>query len=42
MRQVTRPLSLIVPISLYQAPGQLWKVLRDYKDGRTAGLRRRS
>jgi predicted amidophosphoribosyltransferase len=41
MRQVTRPLSLIVPISLYQTPGQLWKVLRDYKDGRTPGLRRR-
>jgi hypothetical protein len=40
MRQVTRPLSLIVPISLYQTPGQLWKVLRDYKDGRTPGLRR--
>ena len=41
MRQVTRPLSLVVPISLYQVPGQLWKVLRDYKDGRTAGLRER-
>ncbi len=41
MRQVTRPLNLIVPISLYQTPGQLWKVLRDYKDGRTASLRRR-
>jgi hypothetical protein len=38
---VTRPLSLIVPISLYQTPGQLWKVLRDYKDGRTVSLRRR-
>jgi predicted amidophosphoribosyltransferase len=41
MRQVTRPLALVVPISLYQTPGQLWKVLRDYKDGRTASQRTR-
>jgi predicted amidophosphoribosyltransferase len=41
MRQVAQPLNLIVPISLYQTPGQLWKVLRDYKDGRTQRLRTR-
>jgi predicted amidophosphoribosyltransferase len=41
MRQVTQPLTLIVPISLYQTAGQLWKVLRDYKDGRTSSQRTR-
>jgi predicted amidophosphoribosyltransferase len=31
--QVSRPTRHIVPVSLYQAPGQLWQVLRYYKDG---------
>jgi predicted amidophosphoribosyltransferase len=39
MGQVSRPLSLIVPISLYEVPGQLHYVLRNYKDGYTEGLR---
>jgi predicted amidophosphoribosyltransferase len=32
-QQVSRPLSLVVPISLYEIPGQLHHVLRNYKDG---------
>jgi hypothetical protein len=40
MKQVVRPVRRVVPISLYQTPGQLWKVLRDYKDGFTATQRR--
>lgn len=39
MRQVSQPLSLIVPISLYEVPGQLHYVLRQYKDGYTESLR---
>jgi hypothetical protein len=41
MRQVSRPVRRVVPISLYQTPGQLWKVLRDYKDGLTVTQRHR-
>src|SRR6266511_5970824 len=37
MRQVSHPVSLVVPISLYETTDQLWTVLRGYKDGRTAG-----
>jgi predicted amidophosphoribosyltransferase len=39
MRQVSFPVRRVVPISLYQTPGQLWKVLRDYKDGLTVTQR---
>jgi hypothetical protein len=31
MWQVSRPTALVVPISLYEVPGQLWHVLRYYK-----------
>jgi hypothetical protein len=41
MRHVSRPVRRVVPISLYQTPGQLWKVLRDYKDGLTVIQRRK-
>jgi hypothetical protein len=41
MRHVSRPVQRVVPISLYQTPGQLWKVLRDYKDGLTVTQRRK-
>ena len=41
MRQVSRPVSRVVPISLYETTDQLWTVLRGYKDGRTAGQRTR-
>jgi predicted amidophosphoribosyltransferase len=41
MHQVSCPVSRVVPISLYETTGQLWTVLRGYKDGRTAGLRTR-
>lgn len=37
--QVSRPLGLIVPISLYEVPGQLHYVLRNYKDGYTESVR---
>lgn len=33
MRQVTRPVRRVVPISLYAVPSQLWHMLRRYKDG---------
>jgi len=39
MRQVSRPVSLVVPISLYEIPSQLHHVLRNYKDGYTESLR---
>ena len=35
MRQVTHPIELVVPISLYEIHGQLHHVLRNYKDGYT-------
>jgi predicted amidophosphoribosyltransferase len=40
MRQVSRPTRIVIPISLYRLNGQLWHVLREYKDGsgRTAEL----
>jgi predicted amidophosphoribosyltransferase len=41
MRHVSHPVRRVVPISLYQTPGQLWKVLRDYKDGLTVTQRHR-
>jgi len=41
MRQVSRPVSRVVPISLYETTAQLWTVLRYYKDGRTTGQRTR-
>ena len=31
--QVSRPARLVVPVSLYRAPGPLWQVLGQYKDG---------
>jgi hypothetical protein len=31
-RQVSRPTTQVVPISLYKVPGQLWHVLRYYKN----------
>ncbi len=31
--QVSRPTRLVLPVSLYQAPGPLWQLLRHYKDG---------
>ncbi len=34
--QVSRPTRIVVPVSLYQAPGPLWRVLRHYKDGPAA------
>lgn len=37
--QVSRPIRLVVPISLYVVGEQLWHVLRNYKDGITAELR---
>jgi hypothetical protein len=37
--QVSRPVRLVVPISLYRIPGQLHHVLRNYKDGRDAHTR---
>jgi predicted amidophosphoribosyltransferase len=39
MRQVTHPTHLVVPISLYEVPGQLHHVLRKYKDGYTEEIR---
>jgi len=39
MRQVTHPIELVVPISLYEIPGQLHHVLRNYKDGYTEEIR---
>ena len=41
MRQVSRPVNRVVPISLYETTDQLWTVLRFYKDGRTASERTR-
>ncbi len=41
MRQVSHPVSLVVPISLYETTDQLWTVLRGYKDGRTPQERTR-
>lgn len=40
MRQVSHPVTNVVPISLYTLNSQLWHVLRNYKDGsgRTAEL----
>jgi len=38
MSQVTYPTSLVVPISLYEIPGQLHHVLRNYKDSPAATL----
>jgi len=38
--QVTHPVELVVPISLYEIPGPLHHVLRNYKDGYTPELRR--
>ena len=40
MRQVSHPVTNVVPISLYTLNSQLWHVLRHYKDGsgRTADL----
>lgn len=37
--QVSRPVRLVVPISLYVTGEQLWHVLRNYKDGMTEALR---
>ena len=37
--QVTHPVELVVPISLYEIPGQLHHVLRNYKDGYTEEIR---
>ena len=37
--QVTHPVELVVPISLYEVPGQLHHVLRNYKDGYTEAIR---
>lgn len=37
--QVTHPVELVVPISLYEIPGQLHHVLRNYKDGYTQEIR---
>lgn len=37
--QVTHPIELVVPISLYEIPGQLHHVLRNYKDGYTEEIR---
>lgn len=39
MQQVTHPVRLVVPISLYTIPGQLHHVLRNYKDGYTEAIR---
>ena len=33
MAQVSYPTRHVVPVSLYQTPGELWHVLRQYKDG---------
>jgi predicted amidophosphoribosyltransferase len=41
MGDVSRPTGLVVPISLYQTTGQLWYVLRKYKDSPDAQLRQR-
>jgi predicted amidophosphoribosyltransferase len=38
--QVSRPVDLVVPISLYEPASQLHHVLRSYKDGHTAAVRR--
>jgi hypothetical protein len=40
MRQVSHPVTNVIPISLYTLNSQLWHVLRNYKDGsgRTAEL----
>jgi hypothetical protein len=40
MNQVTYPTELVVPISLYEIPGQLHHVLRYYKDGPAATVLR--
>lgn len=37
MSQVSRPVSHVVPVSLYETPSELWRVLRHYKDGPAAG-----
>jgi predicted amidophosphoribosyltransferase len=37
--QVTHPIELVVPISLYESTGQLHHVLRSYKDGWTDEIR---
>lgn len=39
-RQVSRPVTLVVPISLYVVPSQLHHVLRSYKDAPVAATRR--
>lgn len=36
MSQVSRPTRHVVPVSLYETPGQLWRLLRHYKDGPAA------
>ena len=41
MRQVTHPVSLVVPISLYRVGEQLHTVLRGYKDNPVAAVRDR-
>lgn len=38
--QVSRPVPGVVPISLFRTGDQLWRLLRAYKDGGDAGLRR--
>ena len=40
-RQVAHPVQRVVPISLYQIPGQLHHVLRGYKDNPDAAVRAR-
>jgi phosphoribosylpyrophosphate synthetase len=40
MSQVTFPADLVVPISLYEIPGQLHHVLRNYKSGPAANFLR--
>jgi hypothetical protein len=39
MTQVSHPVRLVVPVSLYKIPSQLHDVLRNYKDGRDARIR---
>jgi predicted amidophosphoribosyltransferase len=38
--QVSLPAPLVVPVSLYRTGDDLWRLLRGYKDGRDAELRR--
>jgi predicted amidophosphoribosyltransferase len=37
MAQVSCPTPHVIPVSLYELPGQLWHVLRHYKDGSEPG-----